>query len=91
MATFSGKRKPTQKNRKGEILEDLPVFKGVTCAERNDRELARPIQLLNYQPITGKPAQPKEGCLKAVWESDPLIVLGAWESHVQGEGVDLTA
>ncbi len=52
MATFSGKRKPTQKNRKGEILEDLPVFKGVTCAERNDRELARPIQLLNYQPIT---------------------------------------
>ncbi len=86
MATFSGKRKPTQKNRKGEILEDLPVFKGVTCAERNDRELARPIRLLNYQ--SGESAQPKEGWLKAVWESDSLIVLRAWESHVQGEGVD---
>ena len=33
----------------------------------------------------------KEGWLKMEWESDSLIVLGAWESHVQGEGADKTA
>ena len=38
--------------------------------------------------ITGKLTQPKEGWLKAVWKSDSLIILGAWESYVQGEGVD---
>ena len=25
------------------------------------------------------------------WESDSLILLRAWESHVQGEGADKTA
>ena len=87
MATFSRQRKPTQRNRKGEILEDLPVFKSVTCAERNDVELARPIRFLK-QYIIGKPTQPKEGWPKTAWESDSLIVLRAWESHVHGEGVD---
>jgi len=40
---------------------------------------------------SGKPTQPKEGWLKMDWESDSFIVLGAWESHVQGEGADKTA
>ncbi len=39
MATLWGQWKPKQRNRFGEIPEDLPVFEGVTCAERNDENL----------------------------------------------------
>ena len=27
-----------------------------------------------------------EDCQKRAWKSDELIVLGVWESHIQGEG-----
>jgi len=46
------------------------------------------ISCLNLNIVyAGKPTQLKEGWLMIVGESDTLIVLGAWESHVHGEGV----
>ena len=85
MAMVLTSQKPTQRDRYGEVPEGLP---GSTLErgrrEEKRQELERPSPLL----ARGRASQPNEGRLMAERESDSLVVLGGWESHLQGEGVD---
>ena len=85
MAMVLTSQKPAQRNRHGEVPEGLP---GSTL-ERGRREEKRQ-ELERSSPLLtrGRTSQPNEGRLMAERESDPLVVLGGWESHLQGEGVD---
>src|SRR2546426_6938226 len=65
-------QKPTQKNRRGDVPDGLPV----STLERGRRgekrqELERSSPLLTR----GRTSQPNEGRLMAERESDPLVVL----------------
>ena len=70
-ATVLPFRKPTQRDRYGEILEGLPGSKSVARRKRDARNLGGPMVSLRE----GKVDQPKGGHLKDHGESDRSIVL----------------
>lgn len=84
MATVLTSRKPTQRDRKREVPEDLPGSKKSTaCVERSVKNLGGP------RGSWGDPGRPlREECQRPFRESDPLVVLGGRESRPQGEAVD---
>ena len=81
-------QKPTQNNRIGEVVEELPGSeKSMACVKRDTTELGRPNWFLRRQVSE---ADQKTGELKTRWESDQLVVLSERESRSQGEGADVS-
>ena len=75
-------RKPTQRDRYGEILEGLPGSESVARRKRDVRNLGGPMVSLKRVGWTN----PKEGHLMGRGESDRSIVLRGGRADHMGKG-----
>jgi len=74
--------KPTQKNRNGEILEDLSGSESMACIERSPGNLGGPVAPAKLVG-TSETKVRMSTCLR---KSDQLIVLRGRESRLHGKG-----